>query len=188
MRRCRSILPEWKAIWCCLPCLVWGLTKSPFDDTVPLNKQHWLSGLNWHLLDDYGIPVGASMEDHALAVTALAPIHKGKDDSGYRVNTVYYMFYPVADIKGAEDLAFIRGRLLTFRELADWKIFEDSDYVDYDVTDLFYSDLRTHMEIILLPQGAYFDEQVWQRIRNITAFYRDPETVQSRIFYIVPEP
>lgn len=161
--------------------------ETPFDDTVPLDKQHWLCGLNWHLLDDYGIPVGATMEDHALTVTALAPIRKGEDDGGYGVNTVYYMFYPAADIQSPEDLAFIRGRLLTFREMEDWKIYEDDDYVGYDVTDLFYSDLRTHTENILLPQGAYFDEQIWQRIQNITAFYRDPETVQSRMYYLFPE-
>jgi len=161
--------------------------ETPFDDTVSLDRQHWLSGLNWHLLDDYGIPAGATEADHALVVTALAPIHKGDEDGGYGVNTVYYMFYSATDTKNPEDLTFIRGRLLTFREMEDWKIYEDSDYVGYDVTDLFYSDLRTHAENILIPQGAYFDEQIWQRIQNITAFYRDPKTVQSRAYYLMPE-
>lgn len=161
--------------------------ETPFDDTVPLDRQHWLCGLNWHLLDDYGIPVGATEEGHALAITALAPIYKWNDDGGYGVNTVYYMFYSVADIMDEEKLAFIRGRLLTFREMEDWKVYEDGDYVGYDVTDLFYSDLRAHTENILLPQNAYFDDQIWQRIQNITAFYRDPENVQSRAYYLFPE-
>lgn len=160
--------------------------EMPFDDTVPQDKQHWLSVMNWHTLDDYGIPVGASLDDCALTVTALAPIREGDVDGGYGVNTVYYMFYPAADIHSQEDLAFIRGRLLTFREMEGWKIYEDSDYVGYDVTDLFYSDLRAHTENILKPQGAYFDEQIWQRIQNITAFYRDPDTIHSRIYYTMP--
>lgn len=162
--------------------------EKPFDDTVAPEKQHWLSGLNWSALDDYGIPVGASMDDRALVVTALAPIRQGDDDGGYGVGTVYYMFYSATDIQGPEDLTFIRGRLLTFREMEDWKIYEDSDYVGYDVTDLFYSDLRAHTENILKPQGAYFDERIWQRIQNITVFYRDSETVRSRVYYITLDP
>ena len=55
-----------------------------------------------------------------------------------------------------------------------YKIYEDEQYVCYDVSDLFYSDLRQYVESMVSQRSdVYFDEQVWERVQNIYTYYRD---------------
>ncbi|MEA4931997.1 MAG: hypothetical protein VB071_00150, partial [Lawsonibacter sp.] len=155
-----------------------------FDETAPLETQHWLTGENYYTLDGYNMPVGATETDRALVLSAYVPQHKGEVDGGAEVPLIYIFTYDVNDIKNSQDYAFIRGQLLTFEQMEQYKVYADSQYVCYEVTDLFYSDLRQHTESIISQRtDVYFDEQVWQKVQNIYHYFKDKDTLNSRFSY-----
>jgi len=156
-----------------------------FDDTVPLETQHQLTGQQWHTLDGYGIPVGASDSESALVISAYVPQHKGDNDRGVEIPLVYIFTYEVSNIMSMQDCAFIHGRIITFEELEQYKVYEDEQYVCYEVSELFYTDLRAHVESMLSQRtDVYFDEQIWNRVENIYNYYTDKNVLSSRFFYV----
>ena len=159
-----------------------------FDKTAPLETQHWLTGLYEHTLDGYGIPVGSVEGESALVLSAYVPQHKGEVDGGAEVPLLYFFTYNVNDIQSSEDYAFIHGQIMTFEQMEQYKVYEDDQYVCYDVTDLFYTDLRQHVESIISQRSdVYFDEQVWERVENIYTYYKDKEVLASRFYYCAQE-
>ena len=159
-----------------------------FDKTAPLETQHWLTGLHEHTLDGYGIPVGSAEGESALVLSAYVPQHKGEVDGGAEVPLLYFFTYNVNDIQSSEDYAFIHGQIMTFEQMEQYKVYEDDQYVCYDVTDLFYTDLRQHVESIISQRSdVYFDEQVWERVENIYTYYKDKEVLASRFYYPTQE-
>lgn len=158
-----------------------------FDKTAPLETQHWLTGLHEHTLDGYGIPVGSAEGESALVLSAYVPQHKGEVDGGAEVPLLYFFTYSVDDIQSPEDYAFIHGQIITFEQLEQYKVYEDDQYVCYEVTDLFYTNLRQHVESIISQRSdIYFDEQVWERVENIYTYYKDRDVLASRFYYNVP--
>lgn len=158
-----------------------------FDKTAPLETQHWLTGLHEHTLDGYGIPVGSAEGESALVLSAYVPQHKGEVDGGAEVPLLYFFTYSVDDIQSLEDYAFIHGQIITFEQLEQYKVYEDDQYVCYEVTDLFYTNLRQHVESIISQRSdIYFDEQVWERVENIYTYYKDRDVLASRFYYNVP--
>lgn len=126
-----------------------------------METQHWLTGLHEHTLDGYGIPVGSAEGESALVLSAYVPQHKGEVDGGAEVPLLYFFTYSVDDIQSPEDYAFIHGQIITFEQLEQYKVYEDDQYVCYEVTDLFYTNLRQHVESIISQRSdIYFDEQV----------------------------
>ena len=159
-----------------------------FDKTAPLETQHWLTGLYDHTLDGYGIPVGSVEGESALVLSAYVPQHKGEVDGGAEVPLLYFFTYNVNDIQSSEDYAFIHGQIMTFEQMEQYKVYEDDQYVCYEVTDLFYIDLRQHVESIISQRSdVYFDEQVWERVENIYTYYKDKEVLASRFYYCAQE-
>ena len=159
-----------------------------FDKTAPLETQHWLTGLYDHTLDGYGIPVGSVEGESALVLSAYVPQHKGEVDGGAEVPLLYFFTYNVNDIQSSEDYAFIHGQIMTFDQMEQYKVYEDDQYVCYEVTDLFYTDLRQHVESIISQRSdVYFDEQVWERVENIYTYYKDKEVLASRFYYCAQE-
>ena len=49
-------------------------------------------------------------------------------------------------IQSLQDYVFIRGQLMTFEQMEQYKIYEDGKYICYDASGLFYSDLRRYVE------------------------------------------
>ncbi len=87
---------------------------------------------------------------------------------------IYVFMYNVNDIESLQDYAFIRGQLMTFEQMEQYKIYEDEQYVCYDTSDLFYTDLRQYVESMVSQRSdIYFDEQIWERIQNIYNYYRE---------------
>ena len=65
-----------------------------------------------------------------------------------------------------------------------YKVYEDAQYACYEVTDLFYTDLRQYVESMVGQRSdMYFDEQIWSRVQNIYNYYTDKEELSSRFFY-----
>ena len=170
------------------PLVIDGLNPDVvFDKTAPLETQHWLTGLYNHTLDGYGIPVGSAEGESALVLSAYVPQHKGEIDGGAEVPLLYFFTYNVNDIQSSEDYAFIHGQIMTFEQLEQYKVYEDDQYVCYEVTDLFYTDLRQHVESIISQRSdVYFDEQVWERVKNIYTYYKDRDVLASRFYYNAP--
>ena len=158
-----------------------------FDKTAPVKTQHWLTGLHRYTLDGYGIPVGSTEGESALVLSAYVPQHKGEIDGGAEVPLLYFFTYNVDDVQSPEDCAFIHGQVITFEQLEKYKVYEDDQYVCYEVTDLFYTDLRQHVESMISQRSdVYFDEQVWERVENIYTYYKDKDVLASRFYYNVP--
>ena len=157
-----------------------------FDETVPADNQYLLTSLNPASLDGYGLPVGAAAAEQALVLSAIIPQRQGETDGGGTIPLLYLFTYDREDIRSPQDCTFVHGRLLTFAQLEGSKVYADERYVCYDLTDLFYTDLRSHVESMLSQRSdLYFDEQVWKRVENIARYYRDPETLSSKIYYII---
>ena len=98
---------------------------------------------------------------------------------------VYIMTYEVDSIQSSEDYAFIRGQLLTFAEMEQYKVYEDEKYICFNVTELFYTDLRTHVESMISQRSdVYFDEQIWERVQNIYNYCMDKENLEGSFYYI----
>lgn len=156
-----------------------------FDDTVPEDAQHGLIVENRFSLDGYNLPVGASMEETALVIGATIPQHQGETDGGTPVPLVYLFTYETDAIQSPGDYAFVHGRLLTFEQMEPYKVYEDAQYTCYDMTGLFYTDLHEYVGTILSERSdVYLDEQVWKRIENIYAYYRDPEVLKNNFIYL----
>ena len=170
------------------PLVIDGLNPDVvFDKTAPLETQHWLTGLYRHTLDGYGIPVGSAEGESALVLSAYVPQRKGEVDGGAEVPLLYFFTYNVDDIQSPEDYTFIHGQIMTFEQLEQYKVYEDDQYVCYEVTDLFYTNLRQHVESIISQRSdVYFDEQVWERVENIYTYYKNRDVLAGRFYYNVP--
>lgn len=155
-----------------------------FDDTVAPDQQYCLVGQNRYALDGYGIPVGATDTERALVLSAYIPQHKGETDGGAGIPLIYIFTYRADDTKDPANCAFIHGQLLTFEEMEQYKVYQDDQYACYEVTDLFYTDLRQYVESMVSQRSdVYFDEQIWTRVQNIYNCYTDKEELSSRFFY-----
>lgn len=156
-----------------------------FDETVPADKQHWLTSENHKHIDGYNLPVGSTLDECALVLSACVPQHKGEIDGGVAVPLVYIMTYEVDSIQSAEDYAFIRGQLLTFKEMEQYKVYEDEKYICFNVTELFYTDLQTHVESMISQRSdVYFDEQIWKRVQNIYNYCMEKDNLEEHFYYV----
>lgn len=145
-----------------------------FDSSVPSDMQLQLTGLHRRTTDGYDKMIGSSDTEQALVLSAYIPQHKGDIDGGVDIPLIYVFTYEKSAIKTQQDYAFIRGQLMTFEQMEQYKIYEDSQYVCYDVSNLFYSDLRQYVESMVSQRSdVYFDEQVWARVQNIYNYYRE---------------
>lgn len=149
-------------------------TDVVFDTSVPSDMQLQLTGLHRHIMDGYGKIIGSSDTESALVLSAYIPQHKGDIDGGADIPLIYVFMYEKNDIQSPQDYAFIRGQLLTFEQMEQYKIYEDEKYVCYDASCLFYTDLRQYVESMVSQRNdVYFDEQVWERVQNIYNYYSD---------------
>lgn len=94
----------------------------------------------------------------------------------------YFWIFRRSDIQSPDDYAFIRGNLLTFREMEEYKVFVDDEYVIYEMHHFVYSDLRNYVEEMLIQNDSiYFNEEIWERIQRFYNTYNDRETLQNSI-------
>lgn len=94
----------------------------------------------------------------------------------------YLWIFTKSDIQSPDDCAFIRGNLLTFREMEEYKVYEDAEYVIYEMHHLIYSDLRNYVEEMLIQNSSiYFDEEIWERIQRFYDTYSDPKRMKESI-------
>lgn len=112
--------------------------------------------------------------EQALVLSAYIPQHKGDVDCSVDIPLIYVLTCEKSRFTAPQNYAFIRGQLLTFEQMEQYRIYKDGQYVCYDVSDLFYSDLRQYVESMVSQRSdAYFDEQVWERVQNVHSYYKE---------------
>ena len=105
-----------------------------------------------------------------------------KLDGGQEIPLFYFWIFPRYEIQSPDDYAFIRGNLLTFREMEEYKVYEDDEYVIYEMHHLVYSDLRNYVEEMLIQNDSiYFDDEIWMRIQHFYNTLNDREQLRNRI-------
>ncbi len=151
--------------------------KVMFDTSVPSDMQLQLTGLHRRITDGYDKIIGASDMEEAMVLSAYIPQKKGDVDGGVDIPLLYIFIYATESIQkaqGSQGYVFIRGRLMTLEQMESFKIYEDGQYTCYEVSPLFYTDLRQYVESMVSQRSdVYFDEQVWERVQNIYDYYRE---------------
>ena len=164
-----------------------GDTDVIFDPSIPTDRQFYeLTGEHRHVMDGYFKVLGSSEHESALVISAYVPFEKG-NDAQTDIPLLYIFSYEADAIQSPQDYAFIRGRLLTFEQLEQYKVYEDEQYVSYEVSELFYTDLRQHVENYMayhLYDDFELNEQTWNRIRNIYNYYK--ENLPNLFYYLQP--
>lgn len=105
-----------------------------------------------------------------------------KLDGTQEIPLFYFWIFTRNNIESLDDYAFIRGNLLTFRQMEEYKVYEDEEHVIYEMHHLVYSDLRNYVEEMLIQNDSiYFNEEIWERIQRFYNTYNDRERLKSCI-------
>lgn len=162
-----------------------------FDEAYPMERQYELVGEYRPIIDGYGrIVAGFNSPtgyEHTLTLESLLPTYQGEVGGGVTLPLIYLFTYEVPAIQ-EDSYAFLYGRLLSFGEMEQYKVYQDEQYAVYEMTDLFYTDLDAYIDYFLTTrEDIYFDEQIRRRVHNIYDYYRDKETLGSQFYYNLPE-
>lgn len=151
-----------------------------FDESIPAEEQYLLIGTNYFSMDSK-FKFLATEGEYALVLSASLPDGKYGGE-GKQIPLVYILTYEKSSIQSDDDFAFIYGQLLTFEELEQYQVYEDDQYVCYEVSGLIYSNLQEYTEsYVAQDSNIYFDEQVWERVQNIYTYYK--ENLPELFFY-----
>lgn len=159
-----------------------------FDPAYPAEKQGGLVVQNYHALDGMHRMVGSAFggleSDQSLMLQVLLPAFAGQVDGGAAALPVCYLFvYEKAQLAAEAPYAFLSGRILPFGEMEIHKVYEDERYCVYNMTHLFIEDLQAYVHRFLACYGVeiWYDENVFQRISNIYAYFQDPQQLGSLV-------
>ena len=142
-----------------------------FDGSIPADRQRELIGLNYHS-HDWQFKRLAGKGEGALVLKAGLP-HRKYEDSTVSLPLFYIFTYEKSAI-GPDSHAYIRGRLLSFGELEQYKVYESEDYVCYEVSPLFYSDLMEYAAgYAAWDTSVRWDETAEARVRAIYDYYKE---------------
>lgn len=142
-----------------------------FDGSIPADRQRELIGLNYHS-HDWQFKRLAGKGEGALVLKAGLP-HRKYEDSTVSLPLFYIFTYEKSAI-GPDSHAYIRGRLLSFGELEQYKVYESEDYVCYEVSPLFYSDLMEYAAgYAAWDTSVRWDEAAEARVRAIYDYYKE---------------
>lgn len=142
------------------------------DGSVPDEEQYLLVGQQWRSCD-VNFKLLATEGENALVLSAMLPLQK-YPDATRELPLLYLFTYEKAAINGQGNYAFVYGQLLTFEDLAPYRVYEDEEYVCYEVSGLVCSDLEEYARSFAAQNpDIRFDDQVWARVENIYTYYRE---------------
>lgn len=143
-----------------------------FDEGIPQDAQYALVGENFQGVDA-NFKLLAAQGEYALVLSADLPSAR-YGDTGNSMPLFYLFTYEKSAITGPEDCAFLYGRLVPFAELEPYQVYEDEQYVCYEVSGLIYSDLLTYAEDFAAQNpDVLLDERTWTRLENIYRYYSE---------------
>ena len=134
--------------------------------------------------DGYNKLLGRNDMEKIKHISIFVPrLLDGKKLDGTQEIPIFYLWiFAKSDIQSSEDYAFIRGNLLTFREMEEYKIYEDDEHIIYELHHLVYSDLRNYVEEMLIQNDSiYFNEEIWERIQRFYDTFSDREQLKRCI-------
>ena len=159
-----------------------------FDASIPAEKQYALTGMNDSLHDAFGKFVGSGEFEYLKVMEVYLPAYEGSQDQSWSLPLVYWAVYEKSAMVTGEECAFIHGQIVSFRDLSPYQIYGDDQFVCYNVTHLFYTDLRDYVEnVVAMYDGDayhYFDEQVYQRIEKVYDYYAENLSILSLDAYL----
>lgn len=163
-----------------------------FDESIAPEKQYALAGQTSSVHDAFGKYIGSDEYETIQVLNVYLPAYKGSDDQAWSLPLMYLSTYEKSAIESGEDCAFIYGQIVSFAELAPYQVYEDEYFVCYNVTHLFYTDLRDYVENVVAMNANYkyhyFDEQVYARIENVYNYYVENLSVVSRKDFLDTRP
>ena len=152
---------------------------------IYFDQKDWLVSSNWSSFDAYNKLMGVDNTEYytQIGVDLPCPLDNGRDSGGWVMPLFYLYQYSVSDIKTPQDYAFIRGNLLTFKEMEPYKVYDDGEYVVYEMHHLFYTDLKTYVKDMLLQRDdVYLNEQIWERIVTIYEHWGNRENLADYLY------
>lgn len=155
-----------------------GNIVAPVDPFYYWDLEEYPTLVQSSCFDGYNKLLGRTDMEKIKHISIFVPrLLDGVNLNGTQEIPIFYLWiFPVSEIQHPDDYAFIRGNLLTFREMEEYKVFEDSDYVIYEMHHLVYSDLRNYVEEMLIQNDSiYFNEEIWERIQRFYTTYNDRE-------------
>ncbi len=153
------------------------------DDAISPDRQYTLASHSSSVQDAFGKLVSGLYNgyiDYLYAPLEYTHEYKGTLYSYYwKLPLMYFSTYPKAMIQSQEDCALIHGQIWSFAQLDPYKVYEDSQYVTYNVTSLYYTDLKAYVQSASAREIAYGSEerivtqQQYQRIEKICSYYAE---------------
>jgi len=143
-----------------------------FDEALPPEEQALLAGQNYRSVDA-NFKLLAAEGEYALTLSVLLPLERYQDASG-ELPLFYILTYDKADLTGGADYAFLYGQLVPFSDLAPCQVYEDEQYVCYEVSGLIYSDLEEYVQSFAGQNpDIRLDGQVWTRVQRVYDYYKE---------------
>ena len=145
-----------------------------FESRIP-NSQ------NVTIQDGFGKLIGSGEHEQIKYLCYYAPVAAPENtemaDFSFCIPLLYYSTFIKSEIQSPEDCTLIHGQILSFAELEPYKVFDNGSLVCYDVTHLFYTDLRTYVEDVVeyrwaTNQDAYMDEEIFAEIQETYDHYK----------------
>ena len=145
-----------------------------FDSSVSEEDQRLLIGEHY-FSSDANFKLLATKQETALTVSALLPLTNYTDpDTGTDLPLFYIFMYDKESIHAERDYAFIHGQTIRFSDLAQYKVYEDGQYICYEVSPLIYSDLTEYVQnFVSQNPDIRYDRQAQARVENIYRYYKE---------------
>ena len=156
------------------------------DPPIHIDLYNWLGSTPWSTFDGYNKLLGIDDSEYYDMIGVDMPCVQddGSGSGGGWIMPLFYLYqYNKADISSPQDYVFMRGNLLTFEEIEPYKVYEDEEYVIYEMHHLIYRDLETYVKDMLLQRDdVYINDQIWQRIENFYDYWSDPENMRNAFY------
>lgn len=169
-------------------CQVNGNIVRPSDDyTLCWDSYDWMVSQFSSSFDAYNKLMGRDDTEDFVPISVSVPClnDEGEFNGGWYIPVFFPYKFAVADIQSPQDYAFIRGNLLTFEQMEPYKVYEDEQFVIYEMHEFFYSDLRTYVEDMLLQRDdMYFNDEIWKRIEDFYNYFNGNPEFGQRFQYL----
>ena len=152
---------------------------------ICFDHQDWLISSSWSCFDGYNKLLGIDDHEYYTAVSVQMPCPRddGTDNGGWNLPLFYLYEYAKADIQSPQDYAFIHGNLLTFAEMEPYKVYDDGEYVVYEMHHLIYTDLKTYVSDMMLQRDdMYINGAIWERIERIYEHWGNKENLTGYLY------
>lgn len=156
-----------------------------FDESLPEEEQRQLVGCHTSSFDVDMKLLGRHMDDDAYKVSAYLVANEYGDVE--EVPLFYIFAFDKDAIQSGEDYAFIRGEIRTFDELEPCKVYEDEEFVCYEISAFVWDDLEEYVAGLEVRwTDIDFDEAAMNRLWAIHDYFKDNwgEAIRVREGYV----